>query len=330
MKSIGLKLVECWRFAKRIYAAWGIYFTMAAKAAMAFCAFFTLNEYFPGRPFLLRIIVVIAISLLCSVLPWKYLSFMAAVWLLAQLSALSLEATAFCFVVLLILALLRYLMLPGSGLVLVLLPLLFLWKVPFLVPLVVGVTGVLSGFVSVGSGVIIYYLLRLMAENLDYLSMPEGDTLVHRLLFLLKGLAEHKEMMPVLLCFCLTTLVVFFISRVKADYAPQIAVGFGALLNPILLAATFDFLRQPPAPESLIWGSLIALPVALAVSFLHRFLNYAKTENVQFEDDEYYYYVKAVPKMPLSSREERGLRTESRTHADSAEYQENKEDASHA
>ncbi len=330
MRSIGEKLAEVWRLAKRVYAAWGVYLTMAAKAVMAFCAFFTLNQFFPGRPFLLRMIVVIAISLLCAVLPWKYLSFMAAVWLLAQLSALSLEATAFCFVVLLILALLRYLMLPASALTLVALPLLFLWRVPFVVPLIVGVTGVLSGFVSVGSGVILYYLLRLIAENLEYLSAPEGDTLVHRLLFLLKGMAEHKEMMPVLFCFCLTTLVVFLISRMKADYAPQIAVGFGALLNPILLAATFDFLRRPPAPESLIWGSVAALPLALAVSFLHRFLNYAKTEQVQFEDDEYYYYVKAVPKMALSAGEERSSGAQARPSVPPAENQENKEDASHA
>lgn len=307
------KMVDFWRFLKRFYASWCVYLTMAAKCAVAFCAFSYINQYFPGRPFLLRIIVVIAISLLASVLPWKYLSFLAAVWLLGQMSALSLEATAFTFVVLLILALLRYLMLPGAGLVLVVLPVLFIWKVPFLVPLVVGVTGGLSAFVSVGSGVILYYLLRLIAENLEYLTKSGGDTLVHRLLFLLKGMTEHQQLMTVLMCFCLTTLVVYLLSRVKADYAPQIAVAFGAVLNPLLLALVFDFLRRPAAPESLVWGSLIALPLALIVSFLHRFLNYARTENVQFEDDEYYYYVKAVPKVAMSVRDKRPLREQAET-----------------
>lgn len=307
------KMVDFWRFLKRFYASWCVYLTMAAKCAVAFCAFSYINQYFPGRPFLLRIIVVIAISLLASVLPWKYLSFLAAVWLLGQMSALSLEATAFTFVVLLILALLRYLMLPGAGLVLVVLPVLFIWKVPFLVPLVVGVTGGLSAFVSVGSGVILYYLLRLIAENLEYLTKSGGDTLVHRLLFLLKGMTEHQQLMTVLMCFCLTTLVVYLLSRVKADYAPQIAVAFGAVLNPLLLALVFDFLRRPTAPESLVWGSLIALPLALIVSFLHRFLNYARTENVQFEDDEYYYYVKAVPKVAMSVRDKRPLREQAET-----------------
>ena len=107
----------------------------------------------------------------------------------------------------------------------------------------------------------------------------------------------------VMLCFSLTTVVVYLISRLKVDYAPQIAVGFGAVLNPLLLAGTFDFLHRPAGPESLIWGSLISLPAAVIISFLYRFLNYARTENVQYEDDEYYYYVKAVPKIALSVRD---------------------------
>ena len=32
-------------------------------------------------------------------------------------------------------------------------------------------------------------------------------------------------------------------------------------------------------------------------------LDYARTERVQFEDDEYYYYVKAVPKKMVASEE---------------------------
>ena len=206
------------------------------------------------------------------------------------------------------------------------LPVLFIWKIPFLVPLVVGVTGVLSGFVSVGSGVVIFYLLQFVSRNLEYLADPESDTLVQHLFFLLKGMAEHPQMMTVLLCFCLTTLVVYLISRLKVDYAPQIAVAFGALLDPLMLAGIFDFLGRPSGPESLIWGSLISLPIALMISFLYRFLNYAKTENVQYEDDEYYYYVKAVPKIALSVRD----RKPKTAQAETPEENSDKEDAVNA
>lgn len=34
-------------------------------------------------------------------------------------------------------------------------------------------------------------------------------------------------------------------------------------------------------------------------------LDYSRTEKVQFEDDEYYYYVKAVPKMTVATPEKK-------------------------
>ena len=280
---------------KQQYALYGIYLIIFVKWAICFTSLSYINRFFPGRAFLQRPIVTIAISLLAGILPWSYISVIAALWLLAQLSALSLEAAAFVFVVLLVLAVLRYLTLPGGGVLLAVIPILFLWRIPFLIPLAVGIAASLSGFVTVGSGVIIYYMLRLIADNLTYFSAGSA-TLVQRLFFLLRGMAEHKALFVVLACFCLTTLIVYLLSRTEVPYAQQIAVAVGAVFNPCLLLAVFNFLDRAAAPENLLWGSLAALVLGLVFTLLYRFPDFAKTERVQFEDDEYYYYVKAVPK----------------------------------
>ena len=47
----------------------------------------------------------------------------------------------------------------------------------------------------------------------------------------------------------------------------------------------------------LILGSIIAVLVAKVLEFFVFNVDYSRTERVQFEDDEYYYYVKAVPKV---------------------------------
>jgi len=41
------------------------------------------------------------------------------------------------------------------------------------------------------------------------------------------------------------------------------------------------------------------------VQFFKFNLDYSRTEKVQFEDDEYYYYVKAVPKMTVATPEKK-------------------------
>ncbi len=46
----------------------------------------------------------------------------------------------------------------------------------------------------------------------------------------------------------------------------------------------------------LIVGSVVSVLLAKILEFFVFNVDYSRTEYVQFEDDEYYYYVKAVPK----------------------------------
>ena len=46
----------------------------------------------------------------------------------------------------------------------------------------------------------------------------------------------------------------------------------------------------------LLMGSVVSVAVAFCLKFFFFSVDYTRTERVQFEDDEYYYYVKAVPK----------------------------------
>ena len=52
-----------------------------------------------------------------------------------------------------------------------------------------------------------------------------------------------------------------------------------------------------------MFGSILSTGIGFLIEFLCFNLDYSRTEKVQFEDDEYYYYVKAVPKVNLSSKE---------------------------
>ena len=58
----------------------------------------------------------------------------------------------------------------------------------------------------------------------------------------------------------------------------------------------------------LVFGSILSTGIGFLIEFLCFNLDYSRTEKVQFEDDEYYYYVKAVPKVNLSSKRSRSKR----------------------
>ncbi len=54
---------------------------------------------------------------------------------------------------------------------------------------------------------------------------------------------------------------------------------------------------------SILATTIIAIFAGVVIQFIFMNLDYARTENVQFEDDEYYYYVKAVPKKMIAKEE---------------------------
>ena len=53
----------------------------------------------------------------------------------------------------------------------------------------------------------------------------------------------------------------------------------------------------------MMFGNLLAAVVGFVLEFLFMDLDYSRTEYVQFEDDEYFYYVKAVPKKMVTTSE---------------------------
>ena len=50
----------------------------------------------------------------------------------------------------------------------------------------------------------------------------------------------------------------------------------------------------------MILGNLASMLAVQVYQFFRLALNYASVENLQFEDEEYYYYVRAVPKISVA------------------------------
>ena len=79
----------------------------------------------------------------------------------------------------------------------------------------------------------------------------------------------------------------------------------GCLLQ-FVLCLICDLQLKLPANMFLIFAAVLAsAAVGLVLQFFFFNLDYTRTERVQFEDDEYYYYVKAVPKIYVANTEKK-------------------------
>ena len=53
----------------------------------------------------------------------------------------------------------------------------------------------------------------------------------------------------------------------------------------------------------LLIGGVVSGVIVFVIWHLRLLLDYSSTEHLQFEDDDYYYYVKAVPKIKITTPE---------------------------
>ena len=95
--------------------------------------------------------------------------------------------------------------------------------------------------------------------------------------------------------------VLYLIRRLSVDYAWIIAIVVGTVAQ-LLVIFVGDFVfGVSVSAGALIFGLLLSIVLAMIYNFFFFSVDYTRTEYVQFEDDDYYYYVKAVPKMTVSS-----------------------------
>ncbi len=99
----------------------------------------------------------------------------------------------------------------------------------------------------------------------------------------------------------ISIFVVYLLRRLSVDYSWVIAIVAGAVTQlSVIFVGDYMFDVSVSMVELLV-GTLISMAIAGVYNFLIFSVDYSRTEYTQFEDDDYYYYVKAVPKITISA-----------------------------
>ncbi|MCH5264090.1 MAG: hypothetical protein J1F42_14370, partial [Lachnospiraceae bacterium] len=123
--------------------------------------------------------------------------------------------------------------------------------------------------------------------------------------FIIDGLLKNKEMVVIIVAFAITVIMVYLIRRLSIDYAWTIAMVAGVVVDIMVLLVGDLMFDTNVALFGVIFGNIISFLLVVVLQFFVFNVDYSRTEKVQFEDDEYYYYVKAVPKVVVSRPEKK-------------------------
>ncbi|MCQ2538788.1 MAG: hypothetical protein MJ124_10340 [Lachnospiraceae bacterium] len=262
--------------------------------------FLVLNQINKGIGFMSRIAstpITLIVALAGSFLPPNLTIVILALITLAHLYALSLQCLLIVFALYVILFLLYFRFAAKDSVAVLLTPLGFGLKIPYVLPVSMGLVAGPSSVASVGSGVIVYSVLRYISINADDIkNMGATGSKIGSIKEVAESLLMNRDMLVYILAFGVTIVLVHIVSRLSVDYCWFIAIIGGSIIQFLMIIIGNGALHGAVPVGGAFLGMIVSIIINIILQFFCFNLDYNRTEKVQFEDDEYYYYVKAVPK----------------------------------
>ena len=289
------------QYIKNFINKYEVYLKPLMKLTLALASLMMINSKIGYMHRLDNLSIVLIIALMCSFMPMNFIAFVAAGFIILHFYALSLECAAVALVLFLVMFLLYFRFSPKDTLVVVLLPICFVLKIPYVIPLAMGLLGTPASVVSTGCGVMVNYLVNYMSDNATAISAMGEEEITTKLRYIIDGLMDNREMLLTIAAFAITIIVVYIIRRLSVDHAWTIAMIGGAIVNVVVLLVGDLMFDTNVSIVGIFVGTIISLLIVNVLEFFVFHLDYNRVEKVQFEDDEYYYYVKAVPKITMAA-----------------------------
>ncbi len=285
---------------KLIYQKFKPVIDAVIKFLLAFVVFSKINGVVGYDPRFSKSIIVLALSLFSAVTPTSMMVLLAMCLTLLQIyhvSWLLALMTLFAFIVLYLLFL-RFT--PNMGAVVVLIPLLAGWNLHYCIPLFLGLCFTPVTILPVVCGVFTHYLFSVIIVMAERQVSLKLEDILQLFIDVADSIVGNRQMFAFIAIFAIILLVVWFVRLVPMKYAFESAIAAGCLASVISTIALNPVLKAGIPIGKTILGTLLSGVIILLVYWCKRMLDYTAVEHVQFEDDDYYYYVKAVPKIRVS------------------------------
>jgi len=289
---------------KGLYGRFDVYIIPVLRFILALITYTIINRSIGYMEKLDSAMVVLGASLVNAFLPVNAIVLFAGIFIVLHLYTLSVICALIIFLLFIVMFLLYFHFAPKDGIAVLITPLLCSVGLPYIVPLVFGLTGSIFSAIPIACGVVVYYAVSYVKTNGSALQDLDIEALSKELKSVVDGIMGNQTMRVMILALGISCLVVYLIHRLSIKYSWTIAVVMGGISElAVMLYGTASY-DLDISVASLFFGISLSLVLAVIIQFFILSVDYVRTEFLQFQDDEYYYYVKAVPKMsvPVSEK----------------------------
>ena len=296
-------LLELREAIRNIYTRYETWITYLWKFLLAFFALWLIGHEIGYESALTSMPIILMAALLCCIMPANFMVVVCAGFILVHLYRLAPQYMLVALVVFLLMFLLYFRFSPRDTLAVMLTPICVWLRIPYVMPIALGLLGGPYSVVSVSFGLLVAYLLSYISGNAMVLGSSDIEEAATQFQILLSQLIDNKQMWVTIGAFAVTVVVVYLLRRLPVDHSWTIAILAGGVTQIVSLLIGDLLFSTRLSILSVILGTVLAVGIAFLIEFFVFHLDYSRIERVQFEDDEYYYYVKAVPKVTVSAQD---------------------------
>ena len=286
---------------KQIYVSHSLAVRKGGQFLLAFLVFNLINSNIGFMKMASSVLCTVGLAVVCTFLPLAVMTAAATVLIVAHLYTLSMPIAGVTVVLFLLMYIFYFRFTPEKSWLILLTVVAFGMKIPLVIPVIFGLLGTTVWIVPASCGILVYYLLYLIKASATALKGIDGTTMLSTLTNFTKQFVGYQEMWVMLFAVVIGILVVNGIKNRPVDHSWKIASATGAAVCVIVVASGNISLGLHMSYMMMIFSGILGVLTGLFLEVIFFSVDYSRTENVQFEDDEYYYYVKAVPKMTVAA-----------------------------
>lgn len=236
------------------------------------------------------------------IIPMRYGYLLSSIFILLNLINVSLDVAGLYLAFILIAYLLILRLIPRYSWIMVAVPVLFYFKLPCLIPILIGMFCGLSSVIIMVLGIVTYFFAFYVEQVVILLNSAAQKETVVAFRKIIQLMSRDGELILTIFILCLVFIITYVLYKQARDYAWYLAIVFGGITYLLLKLMQTLLLESDISIVGVVSFTLISMIVAMAVQFFHCVIDYSRSEKVQFEDDEYYYYVKIVPKISVQEK----------------------------
>ena len=257
---------------------------------LAFIVFYLVNSKIGYMEAVANPLVTLILALICAFLPGTLTVLVTAVLILIHVYALSMGVMIVTAALFAVMFIFYFRFTPEKSMIVLLVMVAYFFKIPFAVPMAFALMGTPICIIPIFFGTLIYSMINYLEMSATAVTGASG--MAGEMTLFATQILQNKEMWIYIASFVVAFLVVYTLRTSEFDQSWKIGVAAGAVADIIVIVAGSIVFSVQIDYVTLIFGNIISVLLALILEFF-------------IFSVDYYYYVKAIPKVSVAVPEKR-------------------------